>query len=184
MAQRPEVKPFRNMIIGSSGAALYENLNNDPTLQPFDYWEYHWTVNLATDLNKWFRTGVQHISIFTNQDKGDPYFMTGGFLQVDFIPKYENRLFMELNYHRGDFCACEEPTPYSKDGLNFFGMAAGFDWAFSRYLHLDTGMNLSWAGLGNNEWSVFGGYFLGIDFHLFPPKKEKRLPTGRDVKNL
>lgn len=183
MAQRPEVKPFRNIIIGNSGSALYENLNSDPTLEPYPYWEYHWTLNVATDISRFWRIGVERIAIYNNFDNG-LFEMYGGFLQLDVLPATQHRLFLEANYHRGDFCACQELTPNHEKGLNFFGGATGFDWAISRYFHLDAGFTISWANVKKNEWSVFAGYFLGLDIHLFPPKTMKAIPRGKNVKHL
>lgn len=183
VAQRPEVKPFRNIIIGNSGSVLYDDLNASPDGATYDYWEYHWTTNVATDINRFLRLGLERIAIYNNFDDG-PFEMYGGFLQLDVLPATKHRLFIEANYHRGDFCACQELVPYHEKGLDFFGGATGFDWAFSRYFHLDVGMSLAWALDKKQEWAVFGGYFIGIDVHLFPPKKEKATPTGKNVKHL
>lgn len=181
-AQR-EVKPFSTLIIGNSGSIWYEDRNYDPNTTPVDYWEYHWTTNLAADLNKWFRAGIQHIAIYNNQDNGDPFHLYGGFVQVDFIPNYDNRLFMELNYHRGDFCDCDELFPYSKKGLNFYGLAGGFAWPVSRRITLETGLMVSYGRTETITWSGYGEIFFGVDFYLFAPKPETK-PSGRNVKHL
>jgi hypothetical protein len=128
--------------------------------------------------------GVDRIGIYGNIEIDQPLTLYGGFIQFDFLPALKHRGFIELNYHRGNFCDCEELVPYSKPGLNFIGGAIGFDWAFSRYLHLSTGMKLAYADANLVNMAGFGEYYLGLDFHLFPEKPEAPESKNKNPKFL
>lgn len=180
-----EVKPFSNLIIGNAGSVMYDNLEPDPNVIPHDYLEYHWTLSIATDVSKWFRMGIQRTGMYSNLDIDKPLALYGAFVQWDYVPKFKNRGYMEINYHYGNYAFTNnELTAYNKNGLHYFGGAAGFDWAFSRHFHLDMGMNISWAHAGEAGWSVFGQPFLGLDIHLFPGKRSRPVREGRNNKRL
>ncbi len=182
-AQR-EVKPFSNIIIGNAGSVLYEDLNTDQSTVPYHYFEYHWAASVSTDINKWFRVGVERRAIYTNREIDAPLSLYGGYIQWDYVPKFRSRGYIEVNYHRGNYCDCNDRLPFRKNGLDFFGAGTGFDWAFSRHFHLDMGMNISWANAGEYGWSVFGEYFLGLDVHLFPASEPQPTHRGKTNRRL
>lgn len=182
-AQR-DIKPFSDVIIGTSGTIFYDDISRDGASEPYHYFEYQWTLSLATELSRFFRVGVDRIGFYSNLDIDQPLALYGGFVQFDFVPNHKNRGYLELNYHHGNFCDCDEQVPYSKPGLNFIGAAIGFDWAFSRYLHLNTGLRAGYADAGLDYKAGFGQYFIGLDLHLFPPKKEHIHNPKKNTRHL
>lgn len=179
-----EKKAFSNLIIGTSGSVLYADINTSGSTVPYNYFEYHWTLSLSTDISRFFRIGVDRIGIYGNLEIDQPLALYGGFIQFDFLPALKHRGFIELNYHRGNFCNCEDPVPYSRPGLNFIGGAIGFDWAFSTYLHLNTGMKIAYADANLENKAGFGEYFIGLDLHLFPEKPKIPESNSKNPKFL
>ncbi|MGB6035734.1 MAG: hypothetical protein WBG42_05670 [Cryomorphaceae bacterium] len=89
-----------------------------------------WNTQVATSLTKSLYIGVQASVIFTsgNTIESANYTAWGPFVQYDFVPQKDFRVYLESNYSWGDFCPCAEMSEnYYRRDVNYFGIGLGFD---------------------------------------------------------
>lgn len=164
-----------NLILGSSLTYIwdpaYTSLNSTETHR---YEEFTWAVNLATDLSRRVRVGVDHKSLFTRSELSgeNHYSMTGVFTQFNLLPRKRTRLFLSAMLYNGNYCSCDPDDPYLRKNLFYYGLGWGVDIRLMRGLYLD----LAWENMNifNNVHGKYNytQYIIGLDFYLW----EKKLP--------
>jgi hypothetical protein len=136
-------RPFgKYLVVGTSVTYIWDH-NRDITQNVFH--ETTWDKNIAVSLTNSLYLGLGHKSIFTRgssyidgkRDR-ERYFMTGAFIQYDFIPHSKNRLFAELSYNIGDYCTCGHMIdPYRISLLYYLGFGGGIDLPLWKNISLD-----------------------------------------------
>jgi hypothetical protein len=162
-----------NLILGSSLTYIwdpaYTSLNSSET---HHYEEFTWAVNLATDLSRRVRVGVDHKSLFTRSELSgeNHYSMTGVFTQYNLLPRKRTRLFLSAMLYNGNYCSCDPDDPYLRKNLFYYGLGWGLDIRLTQGLYLD----LAWENMNifNNVHGKYNytQYIIGLDFYLWEKK--------------
>ncbi len=158
----------RSFVLNKVTVGTSLTLIRDEITEPFRYIndEYTWNTNLAIDLNKRLRVGLQYMSLWTRKDqvRDGNYFILGTFGQFNILPRADKaRLYIEGSLNTGNYCTCR-PNPYLRDNLYYYGLGAGVDWAIAKWVHLDLGF------FNYNIFNKFDGkynytqYIIGLDF--------------------
>jgi len=129
------------------------------------------TLNVGYDINKFFRTGLKSMTIFTKSSySGRRNFWRGGpYLQFDFLGKKRGRLFLETGVYYGNYCTCGDYEPYRKKGkgLTRLAIGGGGSIPLGQNLYVDLSI-LSFPVLGKleNNGKVFadGKYNIGLSY--------------------
>ena len=142
---------------------------------PYVYNEYTWNTNLAIDINKRWRVGMQYMAIWTKkgQVKDGNYYIGGTFGQFNLIPKAKNaRLYIEGSLNKGNYCTCVPDSPYLRDNLYYYGLGLGLDINLADWVHLDLGFfNYTILNKFTEKYN-YTQYILGLDFPFLLKKKK------------
>jgi hypothetical protein len=142
---------------------------NDKIKEPiaYTYDEYTWNTNLAIDITKRWRVGMQYMGLWTKKDKVSDgnYFIAGTFGQFNLIPYAEKaRLYVEGSLNIGNYCTCLPDRPYLRDNLYYYGLGGGIDWAITKWVHLDLGFfNYNIINKFSEKYN-YTQYIVGLDF--------------------
>jgi len=160
----------KTFIVGTSLTFIPE-IENDPSLSQYNFFEYTWNLNAAVSISKRIYTGVQALTIFTNGSRveNNTYFIMGLFGQFNFIPKQKFRFFAELSINTGNYCTCGNLDPFRVENLVYFGWGGGFDLPMkflSKNLYLDLSF-VAYLILNDVENKYgFTQYILGINYRF------------------
>lgn len=139
---------------------------------PFRFHEFTWNKNVAVSLSKNIYLGFGYQNIFTrgsvvsNFEKKLNFSTVGIFIQLDFMPKVKNRLFLETSWNYGNYCTCGNGDPYKKEALNYLGIGGGYDHPIGKYLSLDLSF-ISYNILDKIDRKyAYTQYVLGINLDL------------------
>ena len=98
--------------------------------QDLRFHETIWNTQVATSLTKSLYIGAQASVLFTsgNTIESANYTAWGPFIQYDFVPQKDYRIYLEANYSWGDYCPCGNMSEdhYRRD-VNYLGIGLGFD---------------------------------------------------------
>jgi hypothetical protein len=163
------------LILGSSLTIIPDDSYKLPNSSgTYNRWEYTWNTNLAIDISRRWRFGFQYLSIYAKKYASikENFFITGSFLQYNFIPKNlkRYRIYVETSYNLGNYCTCGEEEPYKKDNLKYLGLGAGADFRITDWLHFDFAVanyDILNKILGKYNYTQ---YIFGFEFAL-PLKK-------------
>lgn len=156
-----------NKIIIGTSLTLITDKRENPV--PYTYDEYTWNTNLAIDLNKRLRVGLQYMGLWTQKDKvhDGNYFILGTFGQFNILPRADKaRLYVEGSLNTGNYCTCLPDRPYLRDNLYYYGLGAGIDWAVAKWVHLDLGFfNYNILNKFDGKYN-YTQYIVGLDFPI------------------
>ncbi len=159
------------MVAGTS-LTYIPNLANPVSAFPegYFYHELTWSINLALDLNRRFRVGVENKTLFSQSPLSgrNTYFMAGVFGQYDFLRQRKGgfRFFPELSFHYGNHCTCDPGDPHRVDGLYYIGFGLGLNWPVSKRILLDFAFN-NHEILNKHPYKYnYTQYIIGIDYRL------------------
>jgi hypothetical protein len=164
-------KEFGKTFIAGTSLTFIPEIENDPLLSQYNYFEYTWNLNAAVSIGRRIFIGAQVLTIFTNGSRveNNTYFIMGLFGQFNFIPKQKFRFFAELSINTGDYCTCGYLDPFRKENLVYLGWGAGFDLPMkflSKNLYLDLSL-IAYLILNDIEdKDVFTQYILGINYRF------------------
>lgn len=158
-------------VVGTSLTYIFDFA--DPVAsfpEGYIYHEYTWSVNLAMDLNRRFRIGLENKTLLTRSPLSgkNTYFMAGVFGQYDFLTQRKGgfRFFPELSFHYGNHCTCEPDDPHRVDGLYYIGFGLGLNWPVSKRMLLDFAFN-NHEILNKHPYKYnYTQYIIGIDYRL------------------
>jgi len=147
----------------------------------FKYKEYTWYNSISINLNKSFYFGLQYLNIFTNgsiiekQNTKTHYYLFGMKMLYDFLPHYEDKLFIETSINIGNFCTCGDYDPYKKRDLYYFGLSFGYDYPIFKRLALRFGFS-NYVILNKIEDKYnYTQYTLGLNFNLGKKYNKKHI---------
>ena len=144
------------------------------TPSPYNFHEYTWNTNLAIDITKRWRIGMQYMALWTKKDKVSDgnYFILGTFGQFNLIPRANKaRFYIEGSLNAGNYCTCLPESPYLRDNLYYYGLGGGIDWAIAKWVHLDLGFfNYNILNKFKEKYN-YTQYIIGFDFPFLLKKK-------------
>lgn len=156
------------------GTSLTRIRDKYETPSIYDYYEYTWNTNLAIDIAKRWRIGMQYMALWTKKDKVSDgnYFILGTFSQFNLIPRANKaRLYIEGSLNMGNYCTCEPNSPYLRDNLYYYGLGAGIDWELTKWVRLDLGFfNYNIINKFTEKYN-YTQYIIGLDFPFLLKKK-------------
>jgi hypothetical protein len=164
-------KEFGKTFIAGTSLTFIPEIENDPLLSQYNYFEYTWNLNAAVSISKRIFIGVQALTIFTNGSRveNNTYFIMGLFGQFNFIPKQKFRFFAELSINTGDYCTCGNLDPFRVEDLVYLGWGGGFDLPLkfiSRNLYIDLSF-IAYLILNEIENKLgFTQYIIGINYRF------------------
>lgn len=160
---------FLSALRVNSGFAYIPH--SDGELQ--NHHEITWSTQVSVSITRSLYAGVQVNSIHTRgtQVPTENFFLTGGFLQYDFIKNEKAMGFLELNYMQGDYCTCRPEDPYRKSGLHYIGFGPGLDYPILRSNFYVSGSFLFHFILNDfQEKYNYNIYKLGLSYRFGKPK--------------
>lgn len=173
LPQKDTSRTWGNLILGSSLTYIWDpGYSQSNSSQTHRYEEFTWAVNVATDLSRRVRVGVDHKSLFTRSELSgeNHYSMTGVFTQYNLLPRKRTRLFLSAMLYNGNYCSCDPDDPYLRKNLFYYGLGWGLDIRLTRGLYLD----LAWENMNifNNVHGKynFTQYIIGLDYYLWKKK--------------
>ena len=94
------------------------------------YHETIWNTQVSTSLTKSLYLGMQASVLFVsgNTIESTNYTAWGFFVQYDFVPQKDYRIYLESNYSWGDYCPCGNMSEdYYRRDVKYLGIGLGFD---------------------------------------------------------
>ncbi len=133
--------------------------------------EFTWYNSLSLNINKFIYIGVHYLYIFTKgstiytESPSEQYGIYGLVLQYDFLPRFENRLYFETSYSKGDFCPCDD-DPYKLPDLSYLGIGLGYDFPLFKRISFRIGFTNYIVIDDIKDKSNFTQYVLGFNINL------------------
>jgi len=132
--------------------------------------EFTWNKDIATNINRRLYFGISNKSIFTkgafydDRSTKNKYFISGAFLQYDFLGAKKDRIYAEVSFNYGNYCTCGDGEYYSKEWLHYVGIGAGYDLPLGNFFSL----NIAWVSyiivkhFEERDW--INHYEIGLNF--------------------
>ncbi len=133
--------------------------------------EFTWYNSLSLNINKSIYVGIHYLYIFTKgstiytESQSEQYGIYGLVLQYDFLPRFENRLYFETSYNKGDYCPCDD-DPYKLPDLSYLGIGFGYDFPVFKRITFRMGFTNYLVIDDIKDKSNFTQYVLGFNINL------------------
>ncbi len=143
--------------------------------------EFTWYNSLSINLNKSIYFGLHYLLIFTTgstiyQDsKRKKYGVYGLVMQYDFLPGFENRLYLETSINKGDICLCGFDDPRKSPDLTYLGLGLGYDFPVYKRITLRVGFTNYVIFNNIKDKSNFTQYVLGINLNIGKNSKRQSI---------
>jgi hypothetical protein len=165
-AQKEKTHFLQKIIIGTNytyvpDTEVFNGIDNKTF-----YHENTIATNIAVDIKKHFRIGIDYKNIQTNgQVTGrNKYNMLGLFTQYKFAETKKGFGFGELGYYKGNYCTCGKDIPYKLKGINYLNWGGGFNFLVYKNIRMD--LAFTTAQVLNKVTEPYGytQYVIGIDY--------------------
>jgi len=134
--------------------------------------EFTWYNSLSLNINKSIYVGIHYLMIFTkgsviyNESPIENYNVYGLVFQYDFLPRFENRLFIETSINKGNYCTRSDDDPYKLSDLSYWGLGIGYDFPLYKRVSFRVGFT-NYSILNKvKDKTNFTQYVLGLNVNL------------------
>ncbi len=164
---------FNQLIIGAN----YTYIPDTETINGVDYdtryAENTFSANIAVDLSKHFRLGIDYKKIYTNGEQSgkNNYNLMGAFTQYKFAEGKKGFGFGELGFYKGNYCTCGNNVPYKKNSLSYLNWGGGYNFMLYRNIRMDLAFTTAQVVSNIPQKYGYTQYIVGIDYVLSFNKK-------------
>jgi hypothetical protein len=130
---------FNRIVVGSSFS--YGNDGYSLGGRHVDSKETYWNFNLAVDINKRWRVGLQYYKIgYKDEFINNEHYMMGVFGEFNVFSRLlpRSRFYLKATYNIGDYCTCGNAGFRKVENLNYIGFGFGYDIYIAKWFYLET----------------------------------------------
>jgi hypothetical protein len=139
------------------------------------YHELTWTNRISVNVGKSIYLGLHYLSIYTsgsivnNSKSISSYNVFGIKATYDFLPSYDDGLFLESSFNLGNYCTCGNLDPFLHPKLYYWGLGLRYDYPLLKRLALNVGFtNYVILNRIADKYN-FTQYTLGISINMGKP---------------
>ena len=172
---RKDSLKIMNLILGGSYTYVWDTEVVNGIDYNTNYNENTFNINLATDISRRFRIGVDYKKIYSNGkiSGGNKYFLLGLFQQYKFLRTKKGFGFGELGFYKGNYCTCGDDVPFKTNNISYINWGGGFNTKLYRNLNLDIAFTTAQVVSKIPGRYGFTQYILGLDYEFEFSKKRK-----------
>jgi len=172
--KRDSVKVM-SLIVGGSYTYVWDTEVLNGVDYNSNYNENTFNINLATDINRRFRIGIDYKKLYTGGKLSgkNNYFLLGLFQQYKFLSKTKSFGFLELGFYKGNYCTCGNDVPYKEKNISYLNWGGGYNKNLYKNLSLD--LAFTTAQIVSKIPGRYGytQYIIGLDYDFNFAKKRK-----------
>jgi hypothetical protein len=175
IAQKDKPKAIKNIVIGGNYTYVPDTEFINGTDNGTFYRENTFAGNVAFDIKKRLRVGLDYKSIKTlGETLGkNQYKMVGLFTQYKIGETKKGFGFGELGLYTGNYCTCGKNMPYQNKNTTYLSWGVGYNVKIVKNLYADFAFTTAQVINVKNEPYGYTQYIIGIDYVFPTTKKEK-----------
>ena len=159
---------FKQLVIGGNYTYIFDTETINEIDYDTRYNEHTLSMNVAVDIGKHFRVGLDYKQIFTRGffSGNNKYAMYGAFTQYKIGENKKGFGFGELGFYKGNYCTCGNNVPYKKNGLSYVSWGGGYNFKLNKNIRLDAAFTTAQVVSDVPEKYGFTQYIIGLDYVL------------------
>jgi hypothetical protein len=171
---KDSIKVF-NLVVGGNYTYVWDTETLNGVDYETNYNEHTFSINLATDISKRFRIGVDYKKLYTRgrlSGKND-YNLLGIFQQYKMFNNNKGFGFLELGFYKGNYCTCGGDIPYKQMGISYLNWGAGYNRKLKKNLSIDLAFTTAQVISKIAGRYGFTQYIIGLDYNLDIIRKKR-----------
>jgi len=164
-----------NLVLGGSYTYVWDTETLNGIDYNSNYNENTFSINVATDINRRFRIGIDYKKIYTGGELSgkNNYFLLGVFQQYKFLSRKKSFGFVELGFYKGNYCTCGDDVPYKVNNISYINWGGGYTKNLYKNLNLDLAFTTAQVVSKIPGRYGFTQYIIGLDYQFEFNKKRK-----------
>ncbi len=164
-----------NLVVGGNYTYIWDTEVLNGIDYESNYNEHTFSLNVATDISKRFRVGVDYKKLYTRGELSgrNEYALLGIFQQYKMFNDKKGFAFLELGFYKGNYCTCGDDTPFKQKGISYLNWGAGYNRKLKQNLSIDLAFTSAQVISKIPGRYAFTQYIIGLDYNVDIIKKNR-----------